>query len=263
MPRANRYFLPGYVWHITHRCHKKEFLLKFLKDRERWIYWLYEARKRFNLTVLNYMVTSNHVHLLVYDNTGDSIIAESMQLIAGRTGQDYNQRKKRRGAFWEDRYHATAIASDKHLIHCMQYIDLNMVRARVVKHVEEWKTCGYHEIFYPTVRQKILDMQTLIQFFNLKSIDELRIQYSQWFEHNNQVNILLTDKKWSQSIAVGNRMFVDEVSGKLGYKTKFRKIIGSDDSFILKEPESQYGTHFKAKKRHLRAENTHLWNLTR
>ena len=29
MPRANRYFLPGHVWHITHRCHKKEFLLKF------------------------------------------------------------------------------------------------------------------------------------------------------------------------------------------------------------------------------------------
>ena len=29
MPRASRYFMPGYVWHVTHRCHKKEFLLKF------------------------------------------------------------------------------------------------------------------------------------------------------------------------------------------------------------------------------------------
>jgi hypothetical protein len=26
MPRANRHYLPGYVWHITHRCHQKEFL---------------------------------------------------------------------------------------------------------------------------------------------------------------------------------------------------------------------------------------------
>ncbi len=33
MPHANRYFLPGRVWHITHRCYKKEFLLKFSKDR--------------------------------------------------------------------------------------------------------------------------------------------------------------------------------------------------------------------------------------
>jgi hypothetical protein len=34
MPRANRYFLLGLVWHITHRCHRKAFLLKFARDRE-------------------------------------------------------------------------------------------------------------------------------------------------------------------------------------------------------------------------------------
>ncbi len=33
MPRANRYFLPGHVWHITHRYHRKKFLLKFLSGR--------------------------------------------------------------------------------------------------------------------------------------------------------------------------------------------------------------------------------------
>jgi REP element-mobilizing transposase RayT len=33
MPRANRHFLPGYVWHITHRCHRKSFLLKFAYDQ--------------------------------------------------------------------------------------------------------------------------------------------------------------------------------------------------------------------------------------
>jgi putative transposase len=33
MPRAHRYYLPGHVCHITHRCHQKEFFLKFAKDR--------------------------------------------------------------------------------------------------------------------------------------------------------------------------------------------------------------------------------------
>ena len=51
-----------------------------------------------------------------------------MQLIAGRTAQEYNQRKGKRGAFWEDRYHATAIEIDEHLHRCVVYIDLNMVR---------------------------------------------------------------------------------------------------------------------------------------
>jgi len=33
MPRANRHFVPGYIWHITHRCHKKSYLLKYKVDK--------------------------------------------------------------------------------------------------------------------------------------------------------------------------------------------------------------------------------------
>jgi putative transposase len=88
-----------------------------------------EAKKRYGLCVLDYMVTSNHVHLLVEDTGGD-LIAQSMQLIAGRTAQEYNQRKNRHGAFRENRYDASAIEANKHLHRCLEgYIDLNMVRA--------------------------------------------------------------------------------------------------------------------------------------
>ena len=37
MPRANRYFLPGQIWHITHRCHEKSFLLGFARDRRSYL----------------------------------------------------------------------------------------------------------------------------------------------------------------------------------------------------------------------------------
>lgn len=67
-------------------------------------------------------------HLLVKD-TGGGCHSQNMQLIAGRTAQEYNRRKNRHGAFWEDRYHATAIQADDHLHQCVVYIDLNMVRA--------------------------------------------------------------------------------------------------------------------------------------
>ena len=110
MARAKRHYIPGYIWHITHRCHKREFLLKFSKDRHRYLQWLYQARKRYGLKILNYMLTSNHVHLLVVDDGDRDVIPNSMQLVAGRTGQEYNQRKGRKGAYWEDRYHATALS---------------------------------------------------------------------------------------------------------------------------------------------------------
>ncbi|MBA3036214.1 MAG: hypothetical protein FP814_06935 [Desulfobacterium sp.] len=103
MPRASRHYIPGHVWHITHRCHKKEFLLKFTRDRRRWLWWLLEAKKRYGLCVLNYAITSNHVHLLVRDKGHSDVISKSIQLIAGRTGQEFNHRRGRKGAYWEDR----------------------------------------------------------------------------------------------------------------------------------------------------------------
>ena len=65
MPRANRFHVPNVVWHITQRCHDRKYLLRFERDRARWRYWLFQARRRYGLRVFNYIVTSNHIHLLV------------------------------------------------------------------------------------------------------------------------------------------------------------------------------------------------------
>ncbi|WP_367608479.1 hypothetical protein, partial [Legionella sp. W05-934-2] len=60
--------------------------------------------------------------------TNEGIIPSSMQLVAGRTAQEYNLRKRRNGAFWENRYHVSVIEDNEYLHHCFIYIDLNMVR---------------------------------------------------------------------------------------------------------------------------------------
>ena len=108
--------------------------------------WLFEAKRRYGLVILNYTVTSNHIHMLVLDEEGRDVIPQSIKLVAGRTAQEYNLRKNRKGAFWEDRYHATAVESEQHLLRCLVYIDLNMVRAGVVSHPKEWPFGGYGEV---------------------------------------------------------------------------------------------------------------------
>jgi putative transposase len=81
--------------------------------------------------------------------------------VAGRTGQEYNQRKDRKGAFWEDRYHATAIESGEHLLRCIVYIDLNMVRAGIVDHPSQWPFCGYNEIQAPRRKNVLINYEKL------------------------------------------------------------------------------------------------------
>jgi hypothetical protein len=42
-----------------------------------------------------------------------------------------SKRKRRRNAYWEDRYHATPVESGEHVRRCLVYVDLDMVRAGV------------------------------------------------------------------------------------------------------------------------------------
>ncbi|MBW1985461.1 MAG: transposase [Deltaproteobacteria bacterium] len=77
-------------------------LFKFAKDRKRWLHWLYEAKKRYGLVILHYVVTSNHIHLIAAGGKERDAIPDSITLIAGRIAQECNQRKNRNGAFWVD-----------------------------------------------------------------------------------------------------------------------------------------------------------------
>lgn len=260
MARAQRHYLPGYIWHITHRCHKKEFLLKFAKDRKRYLQWLYRARKRHGLKILNYMVTSNHIHLLVAGERKRDVIPKSMQLIAGRTGQEFNQRKGRKGAFWEDRYHATAIEDGDHFFRCCAYIDLNMVRAGVVDHPSKWPFCGYNEIQKPRRKNVLIDYNKFMEVLGTDVYDRAKRDHQGWaaeFLGNENSR----DDKWTQSIAVGSREFVTTVKSKLGILAKGRDAAETDTGFQLREPVKSYKLHFEAEKGDIEPKNTFFWNI--
>ena len=260
MPRANRHYIPGYVWHITHRCHKQEFLLRFARDKRRWIAWLFEARKRYGLSILSYTVTSNHIHLLVSDNGDNDTIPKSMQLLAGRTGQQYNQRKGRTGAFWEDRYHATAVERDEHLMQCMVYIALNMVRAGVVKHPDQWLYSSYHEIQIPRDRYRLIDYEHLMVLFGIRDLKELQEAYKEWISEACKTLSIAREGKWTESIAVGSKMFVEDTKEKLGMKAHGREVIGEDGTYQLREELEPYGHTFNPQNDDLRLGNRYFWN---
>lgn len=259
MPRAHRHFLPEHVWHITHRCHQQAFLLKFARDRRRYLRWLFEAKKRFGLCVLNYTVTSNHIHLLVKD-TVRNVVPQSMQLIAGRTAQDYNQRKERKGAFWEDRYHATAIEADVHLHRCLVYIDLNMVRAGVVKHPAEWEHGGYLEIQNPPARYALIDLNAVSTLCGFVGVPEFQKAHREWVEEALNRDVAARDDRWSEAIDVGSREYADRIKAELGNKALRRKVAGLDGMFILREPSRNYAHGLDGKNGVLRPHNTIPWN---
>lgn len=260
MARAKRHYIPGQIWHITHRCHKREFLLKFTKDRQRWLQWLFEAKKRYGLVILNYTVTSNHIHLLVVDDKDRKVIPDSIKLIAGRTGQEYNQRKNRKGAFWEDRYHATAVEDGDHLLKCLVYIDLNMVRAGVVRHPSDWAYAGYNEIQEPKRKNILINYDKLRELLGLDTYDSVKSSHKKWIESCLQNGMNNRDKKWTRSIAVGSKSFIRNVKYLMGATAMGRKCIEAGGSDQLRETQIPYNDDFGAKKSEIEPENAYDWS---
>lgn len=262
MPRANRHYVPGQVWHITHRCHEQAFLLKFVRDRDRYVRWLFEARKRFGLCVLNYAVTSNHVHLLVKDTTPGAI-SRSIQLVAGKTGQEYNKRKGRKGGYWEDRYHATAVEAGEHLRRCLVYIDLNMVRAGAVRHPFDWAHGGYREIQTPPRRYRIIDLLVLSVLCGFESVESFQTAHRQWVEDALDAGSSRRDERWSTALAVGGSDYLRRLQSALGSRASNRQIVGANGDFSLQEAASPYSAHLNHRNPPLRATNTYFWRDSR
>lgn len=260
MARAKRHYLPGHIWHITHRCHKKEFLLKFSRDRQRWCQWLYQAKKRYGLTILNYVVTSNHIHLLVMDDGARETIPRSMQLVAGRTGQEYNQRKNRRGSFWEDRYHATAIEDGDHFRRCLVYIDLNMVRAGVVKQPSQWLFGGYNEIQSPKRKNVLINYDRLVDILGMQSYDAVKQNHKMWVNEELAVDRNQREEKWTKSVAVGSKEFVESVQMNLGSRANGRNVQGGEAAYQLREPTGTYNPILGAEKGNIGDNNGYIWS---
>ena len=63
------------------------------------------------------------------------------------------------------------------------------------------------------------------------------------------------ESKWTQSIAVGGKTFLEKIKGILGYRARGRKIICADDTFELREAITAFGNADN-----LNFGNTYLWN---
>ncbi len=220
--------------------------------------WLYKAKKKHGLIILNYTVTSNHVHLLIYDHSGD-VVPESIQLPAGKTGQEYNHRKKRVGAFRQDRYHATAAETGEHLQKCIVYIDLNMVRTGTVNHPSQWLWCGYNEIQKPGRKNILTDYEKLMELAGFDSFDIFKAAHRKWVDYSLANCECRRESQWTESIATGSNTFVKKIMSRLGAQARGRKIIESEESFQICEEVEPYNAIFDAEKCDIAQKNTYNW----
>lgn len=142
MPRQARPVIPEIPLHITQRGNNRQSC--FFGDSDFLVYLdlLGKAAHHSNCQVHAYALMSNHVHLLISPLNARGP-ATLMKSLGERYVQYINRRHKRTGTLWEGRYRSCLVQSERYLMICQRYIELNPVRAQMVKHPSEYRWSSY------------------------------------------------------------------------------------------------------------------------
>lgn len=137
MARLPRLTVPGYPYHIFQRGNNRQVIFSSVADRQILLDLLSESASKFAVDVHAYVLMDNHFHLLATPRSVESL-PQMMQAVGRRYVRHFNAAQGRSGTLWEGRYKSALVQTDRYLLACMVYIDLNPVRAGLVAQAQDY-----------------------------------------------------------------------------------------------------------------------------
>ncbi|MBI3716206.1 MAG: transposase [Betaproteobacteria bacterium] len=147
MARLPRYVIPGQPQHIIQRGNNRQIIFAADADYQFFRDCVVEAAGRFGLALHAYVWMTNHIHLLATPTYEDSI-GKTFQSAGRKYVQYFNYTYRRTGTLWEGRYRATVVDTEHYLLSVMRYIELNPVRAGMVKHPGDYPWSSHRKYAY-------------------------------------------------------------------------------------------------------------------
>ena len=137
MARLPRLTVPDYPHHIIQRGNNRQAIFVATENYEDLLSLLGENAQKFGVAIHAYVLMTNHFHVLATPQTAQGL-PRMMQAVGRRYVRHFNDSQGRTGTLWEGRYRSTLIQTDRYLLACMAYIDLNPVRAGLVMEPREY-----------------------------------------------------------------------------------------------------------------------------
>ncbi len=206
------------------------------------------------ITILSFAIMSNHFHLVVHapasppdrkevcrryavrypnrkpllpEDSECTVHAERMRDISWlmhdlqqqfTTWFNRTRTARRRGGLWAGRFKHTILTNTEAAWHCMRYVEMNPVRARLVQHPEAYRYCSLG-VWSRTGRHPFIDVDCFASlqrryslFFQAKSIDQLFGQLAQSLagqaiqdveQCTFHIHPGATNRYWTDGLAIG------------------------------------------------------------
>jgi putative transposase len=124
MPRKPRLFVPGVPQHVVQRGNNRQQTFFDESDFRLYLDCLRLAGEEFGVSVHAYVLMTNHVHLLVTPDSSEAL-SRTMQAVGRQYVLKINRKYRRSGTLWEGRFKAGLVGSERYLLTCYRYIELN------------------------------------------------------------------------------------------------------------------------------------------
>lgn len=142
MPRRPRFCPAGFPVHVIQRGNNRSTLFTSDADMAAYAHWLEDGSLRLGVDVHGWVFMTNHVHLLMTPNT-DQAVSRLMQSLGRRYVGHFNYSYARSGTLFEGRFRSCLVQGDQYFLTCLRYIELNPVRAGMVRDPGEYQWSSY------------------------------------------------------------------------------------------------------------------------
>jgi putative transposase len=142
MARQRRVIEGGHVYHVLNRATARAGLFLKEEDYAAFERTLAEARGRYPLRMLSYVLMPNHFHLVVWPRRGEGgMVSEFMRWLQVTHTQRWHAHYHTAGTghLYQGRFKSFPVEGDRHVRVVCRYVERNPLRAGLCRRAEGWR----------------------------------------------------------------------------------------------------------------------------
>lgn len=206
--------------HVVQRGHNRARCFETDGDYSCYLRLLRAALHETQSQLHAYVLMTNHVHLLVTPST-DMSISSVMSMVGSAYVRDFNHRNGRVGTLWDGRYRSSLIQTEQYLFTCQRYIELNPVRAAMVRNPADYRWSSYrHHAF--GVRNELVTSSAAYLALGESDPVRQRIYREQCGSPLDDQLLSRLRAAFERSVPVGDERFIEEIERNTGQCCRLR-----------------------------------------
>lgn len=221
MPRQSRLCIPEYPHHVIQRGNNRQSIFLDNEDRQTFLRKLRLASERYACDIHAYVLMDNHTHFLMTPYTADGI-SKAMQHIGQCYVRYFNDKYDRTGTLFEGRFKSSVIDADAWLFSCHRYIEMNPVRAGMVKQASEYRWTSHQANAYGRSDPLVTPHRCLLGLAS-DPAKRMTLYRRMFLAGLPEAEVDRISKSTDHYVPLGNRDFVSRLEQVTGIKLSFRQ----------------------------------------